>query len=298
MKRICLIIQIAILCWSPAVAGNDKGVDIFCGADLSYKHVNYQHLYDVMLYLTPGAKWNIGQGWQLAGQVGIPIVRDGYDEKYKYITLRNLSLSKQIHFNESQHIKFSGGMFSRHRYGIDVKWMGIVNRWLAFTGQCGYIGKYSTTDTWGFDNVNTLTFLLGAKVYLNPWNTEFGITGGRYINKDYGLEGDVKRHFKHCTISLFGQYHDQKSYVFNGTKFAGGFRVVVLLPSWHWGKGNVHIRPSSNFRITSDQNAERILQKMYYTDPEENEREGWFSRDEVKWGANLMDKGGDGHEQH
>ena len=183
MKRICLIIQIAILCWSPAVAGNDKGVDIFCGADLNYKKVNFSRLYDILLYLTPGAKWYMGNEWQLAVQAGIPIVNDGYDDKYKYVALKNLTLSKQFHFNDYQHVKLSGGLFSRHRYGIDMKWMGIATDWLAFTAQGGFVGKYSASYTWGFDHVNTLTFLFGVRTYLRPWNTEFNFSGGLWSGR-------------------------------------------------------------------------------------------------------------------
>lgn len=298
MKRIYLIIYISILCWSPSVAGNEKGVDFFCGADLNYKDVNALRLYDILLYVTPGAKWYLGNEWQLAGQIGLPIVNDGYDKKYDYVSLKNLTLSKQFHFNSKQHIKVSGGMFSRHRYGIDVKWMGIVNDWLAFTAQCGLTGKYTAERTWGGDHLKTLTALVGTKVYLQRWNTQFGITGGRYIAKDYGVEGEVMRHFRYCTVSMFGQYHEKPSYVINGTRLAGGFRVVVMLPDWKLEKGKVRFRPASNFRLTADMNTERTLQKMYYTDPEENEREGWFSRDEVKWGVNVMDGKGSTQDEY
>lgn len=292
MKRLYFIIFLTLLCWSPAAAGNDKGVDIFCGADLSYKDVNTLRLYDILLYVTPGAKWYLGHEWQVAGQVGLPIVNDGYDKKYDYVSLKNLTLSKQFHFSAKQHVKISGGLFSRHRYGLDVKWMGIANEWLSFTAQCGLTGKYAAERTWGIDHLKTLTALAGAKVYLQRWNTQFGITGGRYITKDYGIEGEVMRHFRYCTVSMFGQYHENPSYVINGTRLAGGFRVVIMLPDWKLGKGKIRFRPASNFRLTADMNTERTLQKMYYTDPEENEREGWFSRDEVKWGVNIMDEKG------
>ena len=289
MKRLYLIIYIVALCCSSAMAGNEKGLEIFCGADLNYKDVNALRLYDILLYLTPGAKWHLGHEWQVAGQVGLPIVNDGYDKKYDYVSLKNLTLSKQFHFSPKQHVKLSGGLFSKHRYGIDVKWMGIVNKWLAFTAQGGLTGKYAAERVWGVDHLKTLTALAGAKVYLQRWNTQFGITAGRYIAKDYGVEGEVMRHYKHCTVSLFGEVHENPSYVINGTRYAGGFRVVVMLPDCKLGKGKVKLRPASNFRLTADMNTERTLQKMYYTDPEENEREGWFSRDEVRWGVNLMD---------
>lgn len=293
-KRICL--YCLLVCWSLMLprttsAGEREGVDFFCGADLNYKDVNLLRLYDVLFYLTPGVKWHIGHEWQLAGQVGLPIVNEGYDKKYDYVSLKNLSLSKQFHFSDKQHVKASGGLFSRHRYGIDVKWLYLVNDWLAIDAQCGFIGKYAAERIWGFDDMNTLTFTVGAKAYLQQWNTEFGISGGRYIEKDFGIQGEVLRHFTHCTVSLFGQVHEKPSYVINGTRLAGGFRVVILLPDKHVGKGKVRLRPASNFRLTADMNTERTLQKMYYTDPEENEREGWFSCDEVKWGVNLMDEG-------
>lgn len=58
-------------------------VDIFVGVDFNYRDLlNNGRVYDLLINLTPGVKWNMGKGWQAAAQGFIPIVNQ-YGERYK-----------------------------------------------------------------------------------------------------------------------------------------------------------------------------------------------------------------------
>ena len=48
-------------------------VELFAGAELHYRDIFYNRMYDVLVNLTPGVKWNMGNQWQLAGQAIVPV---------------------------------------------------------------------------------------------------------------------------------------------------------------------------------------------------------------------------------
>ena len=104
------------------------------------------------------------------------------------------------------------------------------------------------------------------------------------MNKDYGVEGEILRHFKHCTVSTFLQYHDK--YYNNETRVtnhvAGGFRIVMMIPPYKKSNKKVVIRPASNFRLTYNAQSNGYSMKKYSTDPEENERTNAIS---IPWGT-------------
>lgn len=136
---------------------------------------------------------------------------------------------------------------------------------------------------WEASKPSRFTGQLGGNFYLQRWNTEFRLNGGRYVYEDYGVSCDAMRHFKHCTVGLFGTYSDK-----GGTN--AGFKVIVMLPPYKRKMRKVNFRPASNFRFTYSQEADEYANRTYFTDPEENERSWWFDEDEFQWGRNLTQK--------
>ena len=52
-------------------------VDIFVGADFNYRDLFHNgKIYEILLNLTPGVKWNMGKGWQAAAQALVPVYND------------------------------------------------------------------------------------------------------------------------------------------------------------------------------------------------------------------------------
>lgn len=231
--------------------------------------------------LTPGLKWHIGNRWQLAGQAIIPVYND-YGDRYKKVRLSMAVLSKEWDWNGSQFLKVSGGLFGRERYGLDVKWMYPINRWLALDAQVGVTGFCSMAVDWECSKMERVTGQAGVNVYLEKVNTEFRLHGGRYLYEDYGVTAEAMRHFKHCTVGLYAQYSDQG-------KENGGFKVIMMIPPYKRKARKVMVRPASNFRLTYDIQGQPYAVKMYTTDPEENEREGHYDRNRLQWGANRME---------
>lgn len=255
-------------------------LEIFAGAELHYRDIFYNKMYEVLVNLTPGVKWNMGNQWMLVGQAIIPVYND-YGDRYKKIRLNMAVLSKEWDWNRKQFVKVSGGLFGMERYGLDVKWMMPVNNWLALDAQLGVTGFCSMAADWECSKMKRVTGWAGARVYIDKVNMEFRLKGGRFVYEDYGVYAEAMRHFKHCTVGVYAQYSDE-------WKENGGFKVVMMIPPYKRKTRKVQVRPASNFRLTYDIQGQGYAVKTYTTDPEENEREGFFNRERLDWGANKM----------
>lgn len=282
IKKLLFIPLFCLLACSKAQAQETPIAEFFCGAELNYADVNFTRLYNVLINLTPGAKINLGKEWQIGLQAQVPIINEGYSEKDGWLRLSMANISKELHFESArQHFKITGGLFGKSRYGGDLRWMFPINSWLLLNAQVGVTNRwvistdmsrcgesYFETEKW------SLTSIIGGRIWLDKWATELRANGGRYLNEDYGVEGEIIRHFNHCSISMFAQYHElAPSQYYKGThRYGGGFRVVMMLPPYKKQKKSVVVRPASNFRLTYNAQSDGYSMKKYTTDPEENER--------------------------
>lgn len=276
---ICLMVAFLVV---PVAAQRKAGeVDLFMGADFNYRDIWFNNrVYDVLVNLTPGVKWNLGHRWEAAAQVYVPIVNQ-YGDRYKKVRLNMAVLSKQLTVGQHWKMKLSGGWFSAERYGIDIKNMIVMNPWLAMTAQVGITGHCSMADGWEASRMKRITAWIGPEVYLHRWNTQFSVRGGRYLLGDYGVVGEGFRHFKHTSVGVYASYS-------NRGKEDAGFKVIMMLPPYKRQARKVNIRPASNFRLTYSVEANDYANRMYFTDPEQNEREGWFDRDLLPWGTDTL----------
>lgn len=282
-SRLTILLLLTTLSFTDIKAQSRAGdIDFFVGAEFNYRDLYYNSkLMELLINATPGIKWNMGKRWEATAQVIIPIVND-YGGYYKRGRLSNLSVSKQLAIGSLLKLKASGGLFCSERYGLDIKAMLIVNEWFAVRAQTGLTGYFSMANGWNMSKMARWTGLLGSDFYLNPWNTQISLRGGRYVYGDYGGSIEAFRHFNHASIGVYCQYSDKG-------KEDYGFKVVMMLPPYKRHRHKVNLRPASNFRITYSQQADSYSNRMYFTDPEENERTGWFDRDLIPWGQDKME---------
>ncbi len=252
------------------------------GVDFNYRDIWLNNrVYDVLVNLTPGIRWNMGHRWQTAAQVYVPIVNQ-YGDRYKNVRLNMAVLSRQMAVGKHWKMKISGGLFGAERYGLDWKNMFIISPWLAVTAQAGLTGYCSMAAGWQASHtMRRFTAQIGPEIYLHPWNTGISVRAGRYIYGDYGITGECFRHFRHASIGCYALYS-------NKGKEDAGFKIIVMLPPYKRSDHKVRVRPSSNFRLTYSIEADNYAASSYSTDPEQNEREGWFDRDLLPWGPETM----------
>ncbi len=279
-----LVLIIVVILSALRVNAQSKCVaEFFAGAELNYADVNITRLYNTLINITPGTKVHLGKGWEFAAQLQIPIVNEGYAKRYNVWRLSMANFSKELRFEEvHQYVKLTAGLFGKEQYGLDVRYMYPINSWLMVNARVGLTNHwalgydfYNYTESEFLTSKWNLTGILGASVWIDSWDTELRLTGGHYLNRDYGVEGEFVRHFKHCSVSFFGQLHEgaQSPYVKWINRQTVGFRVVMMIPPYKKNyKSDVIIRPASNFRLTYNAQADGYSMVKYTTDPEENER--------------------------
>ena len=278
-----LVLLLAFSLWigQPKAKGQNvsPGVDFFSGVDFNFRDINYKTQYEFLIRLNPGFKWNMGNHWQLSGQVLIPIVNQ-YGTEYGFSQINILNVSKEFKIS-NLYLKATAGAFSQGIYGLDMKAFLPMCDWFAFEGQAGYIGWFLIyPDLWiGAPNRFVGTF--GGDFYLPQWNTQFRCVVGKYMYRDFGFEVEAMRHFNHTTASIYGRWS-------NNEGFDAGFKFIIALPPYHRKHRAVNIRPISNFRSSYTVMYHVYSNRMYKTDPEENERDGWFSHDFLQWGSHTM----------
>ena len=255
------------------------GLDIFSGLDFQFKDMDFNSQYQFLIRLTPGFKWNMGNHWQLAGQVRIPILNQ-YGYEYRYVDVTILDISKEFRIRDL-YLKASAGMFSKNRYGLDLKAFYPLCDWFAFEGQAGWVGLMTINPNWYINAPYRYIWTFGGDVYLSKSNTQLRCVIGQYLYNDLGVEAEAMRHFNHTTVSVFGRWSNEFGY-------DAGFKVIVALPPYHRKHRAVNLRPASNFRLSYLVLFHQFGNKMYSIDPEGNERDGWFSRDFLPWGSHTM----------
>lgn len=281
LVRCLLFLLFCIPSYLSAQDNKSGTVDIFMGVDFNYRDIYFNNrVYDILINLTPGVRWNMGHRWEVAAQALVPVVNQ-YGDRYKNVRLNMAVLSKQLAFGQHWKMKVTGGLFGAERYGLDMKNMFILNRWLAMTAQVGLTGYCSMASGWEASTMERLTAQAGPEIYLHRWNTQISVRGGRYVYGDYGVVGEGYRHFKHVSVGVYASYSDKG-------KEDAGFKVIVMLPPYKRTARKVNIRPASNFRLTYSVEAETYANRTYFTDPEQNERTGWFDRNLLPWGTDTM----------
>lgn len=246
-----------------------QSVDLFLGADLNYRRFFFnERLYDLLIYVNPGMKVNFGKDWQIAAQALIPVVNQ-YGDFYNRVRPGVCTVSKEI-LLKGNALKFSAGIFSAGRYGIDARWLYPVNDWFAVESQLGFTGYHSMEQKWKFSAMDRLTGNVKARFFLRKASSEIRISAGRYIYEDFGGQFEFYSHFRFTSVGLFAQYSTK-------SEWGAGAKIVFMLPFQNGLKaGKFTFRPASNFRLTYDVMADSYGLKNYTTDPEENERTGSF----------------------
>lgn len=274
---------IALFLWTgqPQSKGQSvsPSIDFFSGLDFNFRDINFNTQYEFLIRLSPGFKWDMGKHWQMSGQVLIPVLNQ-YGDTYKYIELRALNVSKEFRVR-NLYLKSTLGAFSQNQYGLDLKAFLPLCNWFAFEGQAGLVGWLLISPEWWMGKPNNFVWTAGGDIYLSKWNTQFRGIIGKYLYNDFGCELEAMRHFNHTSVSVYGRWNN-----YNG--FDAGFRFVIALPPYHRKHKTVNIRPASNFRMSYSAMYHQYTNRMYRTDPEENERDGWFSRDFLQWGSHTM----------
>lgn len=278
LLSLTVILLISIISAPTCHARSNPGeVDIFAGVDFRYRDIHFRRLFDVLLCVTPGARWSFAPGWDVATQVYVPLYNTMGDS-YKAPKLNVASLAYQRNIGGRVALKGSAGIFSAERYGLDLKGMWMLTPWLALEGETGLTGygRYTLTRI-DYSAPTRWSGQLGGAIWLAPWSVLMRGRAGRYCYGDWGCDAEMMRHFRHTTVGLKGRWSQEMGLAF-------GFNITVMLPSASVRYRKLRIRPAAAFELNYTNRSDYNANTLYRTDPEENVREGWFSPTVAPWG--------------
>lgn len=268
-RKLGLILLLCSVCIGAAFGQTSK-VDIFSGVALQYNDDQPGQVYQARLDITPGFKWRLPHNASLAGQISIPLYND-YGKRYNKVRPSMLVFAKEMNYYNWAYIKWSAGLFSHERYGLDAQMLCPIFDWLAIEGQASATGIMTFHDGYKRETyVNRLSAVGGLSGYWHQEDIQVRVLAGRFLYEDIGARAEIWKHYKHCSIGAYALSSDGD--------IGGGFKIVVRIPQAkkNLGRGVV-LRPASNFNLDNRIHTGDNSCQMVRVDPEYNEQDGHFT---------------------
>ena len=245
--------------------------DVVLYPEIAFRNIKLDKMYDWLVNLSPAIEFSAWKGMLFTGQVILPIVNQ-YGEQYSSVRLGYLTVAQQLRLPHAWMLKATIGNFNQNRWGVDMKvFKPFANERWAIDGQLGLTGNSAFYDhQWNYSLPKRVTGSIGAQYYNPRYNVQAKLKAARYIAGDYGVRGDVMRHFRHTTIGFYGLKTDKGSW-------NGGFYFTIALPPYKQARKRVRFTTAPYFDIEYNAGADAYYGRSYQTAPTENVSNGNFN---------------------
>lgn len=246
-------------------------VDIVVYPEFMFQNYKLSRMYDIVLNLSPAVEVSLWKGGKFTGQVIFPIVND-YGERYRQIRPGFLTLSQAVRLPHNIFMSASVGFFNNFRWGVDVRAKHAfrderfcVDARLAYTGR-GWFENWAYYHGYKW----TLTGHIGGSFYWPKYNTQFSLKAERFLLEEFGLRGEMVRHFRYASIGFYGvKVFGQKLAANNG--FNAGFLFQINLPPYKYKrKGYIPRVVGGDFGIRYNAGNEVYYGKTFRNNPNDN----------------------------
>lgn len=254
-------------------------VDILVYPELHFRNYNLSRVYSIVVNVSPVVEISLWKGMKLATQIIFPIKND-YGPRYQQIRPGFVTLSQTVRLPFRTFWTTSFGTFNNSRWGVDTQLRHILkDERFAIEARLGYTG-YGIYDNWAYYHGTqyALTGSLGASAYWPKYNTLFRFSGERYLQKDYGVRGEMMRHFRYTSIGFYAtktwpNKRDRDNGATVGNKgINGGFIFQIAIPPYrqkrrgHWPRVN-----AGDFSLGYNAGNEEIYGKTYRPRHDDNQ---------------------------
>lgn len=246
-------------------------VDMVVYPELMFRNYILSKVYEVVVNVSPAIEVSLWNGMKLTGQVIFPIVND-YGKRYEQIRPGFVTISQTFRLPRRTFLTGTAGFFNNFRWGFDVRARHIFRDerfWL--DARLGYTGK-GYFENWAFYHGTkwTLTGSLAASAYWRKFNTQFTLKGERYLREEYGVRGDMVRHFRYASIGFYVMKVFNKADAAN-KGFNGGFLFQIALPPYKYKrKGYIPRVVGGDFGIRYNAGNEKVYGDGYRSRPDDN----------------------------
>ena len=244
-------------------------VDIIVYPELYFRNYILSKVYEVVVNVSPTIEISLWKGMKLSTQIVFPIIND-YGERYSQIRPNFFNLTQIVRLPRQTFWVTSIGTFNNFRWGIDTRIKHILkDQRFSVEARLGYTGR-GYFDHWSFYHGEkfTLTGSLGASAYWPKYNTRFTLRGERYLLEEYGVRGEVMRHFRHASIGFYGTLTQHAG----NDGINGGFIFQIAIPPYkNKRKGYLPRVNAGDFNLSYNAGNEEIYGKTYRSRADDNQ---------------------------
>lgn len=200
-------------------------IDITVHPMVSITNASLDHICDYSVALAPTLATSLWRGNRITAQVILPISYETYHSDTKrYVRLGTANISQELLNGGRWQWNVTAGTFLQCRWGLHTQLSYRWNEAITLSAQAGYTGDfYPDDDGWHADALEDFNFLVKASYYERHTDMEVELTGGRFMYGDYGVRGDLTRHFGDYAIGVFG--------ILTGGEHNAGFHFAIPIGS-------------------------------------------------------------------
>jgi hypothetical protein len=244
-------------------------MDITIYPELYFRNYIVSKVYELVVNISPVVELSFWRGMKLSAQVIFPVKND-YGERYNQIRPGFFTLSQSIRLPYRTFFIATAGTFNNFRWGADMRLKHILkDERFSLNARLGYTAK-GYYDRWAYyyDKECSLTGSIGANFYLPYYNTQFSLNVERYLLKEYGVYGEMIRHFRGASI---GFYATKVQHAGNNG-FNGGFIFQIALSPYKSKRGKYPVRiKAGDFGVKYNAGNEEIYGRSYKTKANDNQ---------------------------
>ena len=256
--------------------------DLTVYPNLFLENTSFDKLYRYSIALAPALEMPLWKWAELTAQVVFPIVGNQKGE-LKQIRPGVVAVRQGIHLKRNWRMEISAGQFTNHRLGgrLHVNWRDTKGRWEAGARAGLTVHSLFVDREWTLTRKPKADASVYGKVYIPRWNTEVTGEAARFVYGDYGLKGDVTRHFGEYTVGVYALYTEGH--------LNGGFSFAVPLPGKKYSRWKgMRLKPADYFCYTYGMVAwgeyvDRNLGMEYNTVPGQNRSKGFYQPEYVRY---------------
>jgi hypothetical protein len=250
-------------------------IDLVVYPQVAIMNILLSQIYELQFNLAPALEISLWRGMQFTGQVIFPIVNDPmYGDKGNIVRAGFITLAQDFRLPGTAFGRIVAGKFNADRYGIDLT----LCRYF-FHGQCslsahtGYTGACQYLNgKWYQDDLKVLTGFLKGGYFHKPYQLQFDLSAGRYLNSDYGIRLDCTRYWKKTAVGFYAMKIEEG--------YNGGFHFALpLCPKQYKKNRSFQLRTPYYFDWEYNAGTEFYYGQDYETRPNENRVEHFYNPD-------------------
>lgn len=256
--------------------------DLVVYPNLFLENSSFNKLYRYAVALAPAIEMPLWKGAEITAQVIFPVATNQRGE-LKQIRPGFVTFRQGVYLKNNWHAWMTAGLFNNNRMGgnAEVMWRSPKGRWELGARLGATVWSLFDEDGWYVTTKPKLDAALYGRVYLPWWNTELYGSVNRFVYGDYGVTGELTRHFGEYTVGVYA--------MMAGGDINGGFSFAIPLPGKKYKRWKgMRLKPSDYFgfrygMVAWGEYVDKNLGVYYNDEPAKNRSKGFYQPEYVRY---------------